>query len=320
MSDTMWADSNKGRWMMNNRGNSDVPVSFWPCGSSNYGCIPYSGTLTNTIYTEAGLLYPSGQNFFLQAGTISGHNAPVWSVYTLPASLATTGGILYGSSSTVVSQSSAATLGGTGALNIVQGSLSSSTPAFNQTAIWSSVGTTFTNFLTNVTDSSSAAGSKLMDLQVTNVSKFSIDKAGNPTAVGQLTLGANLGAAGQVTFNGSNSGSATLTTNSTGTNLTSNQGFVAPKFTINSLGGHIQTSAPNSDTSGTITITASTSASMTFANAYGSAPVCVATPTASPGTHLWYITYPLGGSSFQINLTAGSATLTFNYICIGNAN
>jgi hypothetical protein len=43
---------------------------------------------------------------------------------------------------------------------------------------WNASGTTFTAIKMNVTDTASAAGSLLMDLQVGGVSKFSVDKAG----------------------------------------------------------------------------------------------------------------------------------------------
>lgn len=50
----------------------------------------------------------------------------------------------------------------------------------NITDTWNSAGTTFTGIKFNVTDTASAAGSLLMDLQVGGVSKFKVDKNGNP--------------------------------------------------------------------------------------------------------------------------------------------
>ena len=49
----------------------------------------------------------------------------------------------------------------------------------NMTATWNSGGTTFTGIKFNVTDTASAAGSLLMDLQVGGASRFSINKSGN---------------------------------------------------------------------------------------------------------------------------------------------
>ena len=53
----------------------------------------------------------------------------------------------------------------------------------NITETWSSSGTTYTGIKYNVTDNGSATGSKLIDLQVGGVSKFSIDKSGITSAL-----------------------------------------------------------------------------------------------------------------------------------------
>jgi hypothetical protein len=59
-----------------------------------------------------------------------------------------------------------------------QGTITSSTPIINHTAEWNSGGTTFTNIFSNVTDTASASGSLLMDLQVGGSSKFKVRKDG----------------------------------------------------------------------------------------------------------------------------------------------
>ena len=46
------------------------------------------------------------------------------------------------------------------------------------TATWNAAGVTFTAIKANVTDTASAAASKLIDLQVGGVSKFAVDKTG----------------------------------------------------------------------------------------------------------------------------------------------
>jgi len=52
------------------------------------------------------------------------------------------------------------------------------------TAVWNNAGTTFTGIKFNVTDTASAAGSLLMDLQVGGTSRFRIAKNGNPRIKG----------------------------------------------------------------------------------------------------------------------------------------
>jgi len=53
-------------------------------------------------------------------------------------------------------------------------------------ATWNNVATTFNGIKLNVTDTASAAASKLIDLQVGGVTKFNVTKAGNTTIAGTL--------------------------------------------------------------------------------------------------------------------------------------
>ncbi len=55
-------------------------------------------------------------------------------------------------------------------------------------ATWNNVATTFTGLKFNVTDTASAAGSLLADLQVGGVSKFRVDKAGVVTAASSVVV------------------------------------------------------------------------------------------------------------------------------------
>ena len=57
-------------------------------------------------------------------------------------------------------------------------------PLSDLTATWNAGGTTFTAVKMNVTDTASASGSALLDLQVGGVSQFKVSKAGAVTAVG----------------------------------------------------------------------------------------------------------------------------------------
>lgn len=54
---------------------------------------------------------------------------------------------------------------------------------------WNAAGTTFTGIKLNVTDTASAAGSLLMDLQVGGVGQFRVSKAGTATLAGGVTFG-----------------------------------------------------------------------------------------------------------------------------------
>ena len=68
--------------------------------------------------------------------------------------------------------------------------------------------------------------------------------------------------------------------------------------------------------SGTIVITTASSASVTFATKWASAPVCILTPTAAMVQPYW-----VTNSITAITATLSTpATITFNYICVENPN
>ena len=79
----------------------------------------------------------------------------------------------------------------TQALDIDQGTLTDDAQALNITSTWNDAADTFTLIKADVTDTASAAGSKLLDLQVGGVSKFSVDKTGAVTATGFAANGTN---------------------------------------------------------------------------------------------------------------------------------
>lgn len=75
-------------------------------------------------------------------------------------------------------------------LVISSGAVTASTPLLDLAQTWNSAGTTFTGLKFNVTDTASAAGSLLADLQVGGASKLKIGKDGTPTiASGRLDSG-----------------------------------------------------------------------------------------------------------------------------------
>ena len=58
---------------------------------------------------------------------------------------------------------------------------------YNLTDTWNSAGTTFTAIKMNVTDTASAAGSRILDFQIGGVTKLHLDKSGTLVAAGQVT-------------------------------------------------------------------------------------------------------------------------------------
>ena len=91
-----------------------------------------------------------------------------------------------------------------------------------------------------------------------------------------------------------------------------------PTLTMTANGSHINQFAAAKDIAGTIAIVAGTSAAHTFSTAYGSAPICTLSPITDPGlTQTWWVTTSTTVVTANIST---SATITFNYICVGNPN
>lgn len=77
----------------------------------------------------------------------------------------------------------------TGSLTHTAGALIADTPVLTATQTWNAGGVTFETIKVNITNTASAAASTLLDLQVGGVSQHKIDRAGNVTNLGLLTLG-----------------------------------------------------------------------------------------------------------------------------------
>lgn len=75
-----------------------------------------------------------------------------------------------------------------GSLDVTQGALSADQPVVNATSTWNNAGITFNGFLLNVTNTNSDLNSKLIDLQVGGVTKFSV----SPTGVGTFASDVHL--------------------------------------------------------------------------------------------------------------------------------
>lgn len=71
---------------------------------------------------------------------------------------------------------------------LVTGTITADDPAVNATQTWNNAGVSFTGLKLNVTDSASAVGSLLFDLQVGNNSKFKVSKDGSITTESDVIL------------------------------------------------------------------------------------------------------------------------------------
>lgn len=76
-------------------------------------------------------------------------------------------------------------------------------------------------------------------------------------------------------------------------------------------------STENTDIRGIISVSAATSASVTFPQAYSHAPACIIAPSSDPAGIDWWVT--TSTTAVTANLSA-SGTVSFFYICIGANN
>ena len=82
---------------------------------------------------------------------------------------------------------------GSSALTLTGATQTTSNPVINATQTWNNAGTTFTGIKLNVTNTASASGSLVMDLQVGGASQFSVTKAGSASFAGAIVATANSG-------------------------------------------------------------------------------------------------------------------------------
>ena len=164
-----------------------------------------------------------------------------------------------------------------GSISAVQGTLTSSLPAYHSTATWNSGGTTFTNIFSNVTDTASASASKLMDLQVGGASKFEVRKDGLVVTVSIFSSSTIYGNAGFGTNGNLSFLSYVSTYNSWRLNSFggSTEGFVGarpyiPRSTGTTLDGVNDTNAvvDNTGASGSITIVLPSAMAASTKNSY----------------------------------------------------
>ena len=150
-------------------------------GNANVGNLGTTGLITATGNVSGGNITTGG------AVTATG-NGVFGNISTTGS-----GGNITGAN--VISANTLTATANVNAVNIVAntaqistGIITTSNPAVNVTQTWNNASATFTGILENVTDTTSGAGSLLMDLQVGGVSQFKVSKIGNVT-VGNLSTG-----------------------------------------------------------------------------------------------------------------------------------
>lgn len=99
-----------------------------------------------------------------------------------------------------------------GTITVTSGTVTTSTPIQNDTQTWNASGVTFTGWKVNITDTASASGSLLADLQVGGSSKFSVRKDGAATAASISFGGSTLSTYTESSYTGTVTGFSTAIT------------------------------------------------------------------------------------------------------------
>jgi len=146
-----------------------------------------------------------------------------------------------------------------------------------------------------VVNSAASPSVDLFDVNLNGINKLSVNSVGN------MIL---------------QSSSATALVVNGGTQLNAG-GNAGEGLNFGGTNSHITQNAASNDISGTISISAATSGSHTFATSYNNPPICVVSPTSNTGTTTWWPT--TSTSVVTVNLST-SGTFTFNYICMGAPN
>jgi hypothetical protein len=107
---------------------------------------------------------------------------------------------------------------------------------YDLTDTWNAGGTTFNAIKMNVTDTASAAGSKLVTLQVGGAERFTVDKAGNASVAGTLTLGSALSVANGGTGVTTSTGTGSVVLNTSPTLVTPALGTPSSATLTNATG------------------------------------------------------------------------------------
>lgn len=83
-------------------------------------------------------------------------------------------------------------------------------------------------------------------------------------------------------------------------------------------GQHLVTQAANNDLTGTVTVSASTTGSLTFTTPYTNAPKCSISPQSDPTTTgTYWVTTSTTAVTANVSI---SGTISFTFVCVGNPN
>jgi hypothetical protein len=213
-------------------------------------------------------------------------------------------------------------------LEIVQGSVTGTVafPALQIESTWNNAGLTGQGIVFNVTNTSSAAGSLLINLGVGGTTQYSVDKVGNLVTLGNLSCGLAGTSSCVITGSGSTSGTATITWPAVAGTITNpiliSNSLQLPSGTVLSWNGDTGFSrssagflllgnGTNGSTAGSLTLTTLGFTTRITNSNSGNLIISTTAPTISSGFGTGpSITANNGTTSFRINVGTGGVATT----------
>jgi hypothetical protein len=276
-----------------------------------------SGGVTNAMLANPSLTVTAGTDLTGGGSVALGSgvtlNLDTTKVPTLGASSNTFTGSVTASSFTgsgagLTSLTPANLSAGTAGISITGNAATATTAASATNATTATTATSATN-ATNAMNASLAANStNLGGVAYSNYARLDIANsfASNQNVAGNLFVGS--GTPGTYPLEVQANGTDALTVASSG----------AVTLGTSASPTRVTMSGANTDFAGTISISSAISGYYQFSGTgFVSTPVCVVTPTSNLGSVTWYIN--VSNTQLWIYLS-GAATVTFNYICVGNPN
>lgn len=192
----------------------------------------------------------------------------------------------------------------TGNTTLTQGTLTNDAQAVSSTVTWNAGAVAFTHWKANVTDTASAAGSLLLDLQVGGASQFKVSKAGAVTTTGGLTVTGNSTITGTLAVSSAITQNGAAVATLSGTETLTNKVLTSPTITSPAI------SSPT--LSGTVAGTPTWSNAQSFPGVTSTTTITGTGGTVTADTPVLNLTQTWNNAGVAFNAIKVSVTTTAN--------
>jgi len=181
-----------------------------------------------------------------------------WSTNTLsfPGAITSLTGLTLASGNVAVSSGSVnvTEVAGTSAVTLTGATQTTSNPVLNLTQTWNSSGVSFKGAVLNITNTASATGSRLLDLQVGSTSKFAVDTNGLAYVGGNQAINGPYAAVSKSTTTSVGSSNVQIIFDTVGTDTNSAYNTSTGKYTPTVAGYYMVVAQMNNGSSNTASL------------------------------------------------------------------